>query len=66
MHDLKFSQKWFNFSTTKNLNANLCKYQDPDVGGDRVQDARHVVRLEDGGHGVKEQEPTVGARADHE
>ena len=62
---LKFSQKVLNFSTLNNLNTNLWKYQDPDVGGDRVQDARHVVRLEDGGHGIEEQEHTVGVNADH-
>ena len=42
MHDLKFSQKWLNFSTLINLNANINKYQDPDVGGDRVQDANKL------------------------
>ena len=48
-----------------NLIAKQLKYQDPDVGVNGGKDTRQVVRLDEGGHGVEEQVPAVGACADH-
>ena len=35
------------------------QHQDPDMGGEEGKDARHVVRLEGGGHGSEEHVPAV-------